>query len=272
MSTSPVIGQARGTSKPLVGMIHLPPLPGAWNYTGMRVADMAARAAHEAELLCGAGFDHILIQNTHDRPSTIHVPAESLTAMTAIAVAVARAVPQPIGLNIHKNDGPGAIAVAHACEAAFVRIKVLVGAVLGPEGLIQGNAREVAALRGKLQSKVEVWADIGELTSTPVTNVSIRELADWAARFGCADRLIITRPTVELSVAAVLEARTSASIPILIGGRTDPQTIAEALERADGVIVGSWLRIGGKTSKDLDPDRINRFIAAVSARVESEAS
>src|SRR5260370_41433472 len=76
-------------SKPLVAMIHLPPLPGAGNYGGAPVRTIAQRAIAEARLLTEAGFDALLIQNTHDRPSTTYVPSETLTAMTAVAEAVA---------------------------------------------------------------------------------------------------------------------------------------------------------------------------------------
>jgi membrane complex biogenesis BtpA family protein len=248
--------------KPLVAMIHLPPLPGAGNYGGAPVRTIAQRAVAEARLLSEAGFDALLIQNTHDRPSTTYVPPETLTAMTAVAGAVAAAVSCPLGINVHKNDGPGALAVAHAVGAAFVRVKVLVGATLGPEGIIQGNADAVVQLRNKLQSRIEIWADLGELTSVPLVDISLRVLADWTARFGSADRLIVTESDVTLSAKAVGFAREGAAIPVLIGGRTDPDSICQALAASDGVIVGSYLRADGKTANDLVARRVHELIQA----------
>jgi uncharacterized protein len=256
-------------SKPLVAMIHLPPLPGAGNYDGAPVRAIADRAMREAEMLADAGFDALLIQNTHDRPSSVVAPAETLTAMTAVAEAVSRVVPCPLGINIHKNDGPGAVAVAHAVGAAFVRVKVLVGATLGPEGIIQGNADAVIRLRNRLQAHIEVWADLGELTSMPVVNVAIDVLADWTARFGSADRLIVTETDVARSASAVSAARKGTSVPILIGGRSDPGSIALALASSDGVIVGSYLHAGGKTANELDPQRVRDLIQA--ARVQGRS-
>ena len=248
--------------KPLVAMIHLPPLPGAGNYDGTSVRMIAQRAVAEAQLLSEAGFDALLIQNTHDRPSTIYVPPETLTAMTAVGEAVAAAVSCPLGINVHKNDGPGALAVAHAVGAAFVRVKVLVGAKLGPEGIIQGNADAIVQLRNKLQSAIEIWADLGELTSVPLVDVSLRVLADWTARFGSADRLIVTEADVALSAKAVSIAREGASTPVLIGGRTDPNSIAQALAASDGVIVGSYLRADGKTANDIVAKRVHELMRA----------
>lgn len=253
-------------AKPLVAMIHLPPLPGAGNYGGSPVQTIAQRAVAEARLLSDAGFDALLIQNTHDRPSTTYVSAETLTAMAAIAEAVATAVSCPLGINVHKNDGPGALAIAHAIGATFVRVKVLVGATLGPEGIIQGNADAVVQLRNKLRSRIEIWADLGELTSVPIIDIPLRVLADWTARFGSADRLIVTEPNVELSAKAVSAAREGASIPILIGGRTDPSSIAQAMAASDGVIVGSYLRADGKTANDLVAKRVHELIQAAGMR------
>jgi uncharacterized protein len=249
-------------SKPLVAMIHLPPLPGAGNYEGAPVRGIVDRAVREARLLSDAGFDALLIQNTHDRPSSVVAPAETLTAMTAVAEALSGAVSCPLGINIHKNDGPGAVAVAHAVGAAFVRVKVLVGATLGPEGMIQGNAEAVVRLRSKLRSKIELWADLGELTSVPLVRMPIEVLADWTARFGSADRLIVTEADVARSAEAVSAARKGASVPILIGGRSDPRSIALALGGSDGVIVGSYLHADGDTANDIDPQRVRELMLA----------
>ena len=251
--------------KPLVAMVNLPPLPGSGNYDGRPVGAITERAVAEAQLLQRAGFNWLLLQNTHDAPTRASVPTTTLTAMAAIGEAVSHAFSGIIGVNVHKNDGPGAIAVAHAIGASFVRVKVLVGACLGPEGVLQGNAGAVSALRRDLGSDIEVWADLGELTSVPIAPVGRDVLADWAGRFGCADRLIVTGSNFEQSVAAVCEAREGTSLPVIIGGRTTPDTVGEALALANGVIVGSCLRVDGRTSGDLQEQQVNDYISAVRA-------
>src|SRR5258708_17624818 len=107
--------------KPLVAMIHLPPLPGAGNYDGTSVRMIAQRAVAEAQLLSEAGFDALLIQNTHDRPSTIYVPPETLTAMTAVGEAGGGAGAPPPRINVHKNDGPGPGGRAPPVGGGFLR-------------------------------------------------------------------------------------------------------------------------------------------------------
>lgn len=255
----------------VTAMIHLPPLPGAGNYSGIPVRELIDRAATEADMLNQGGFSALMLQNTHDAPTRATVPPATLTAMAAIGQAVSSAFPGAVGINVHKNDGPGAVAVAHAIGAGFVRVKVLVGAVLGPEGILEGNADAVHQLRRNLGSDVEIWADLGELTSIPLAPVPLGVQADWAARFGGADRLIITEADVATSTVSVSAARGGTDVPILIGGRTTPENVTDALEIADGVIVGSYLRSGGHTTADLDQRRITQFRDALLARAQTAA-
>lgn len=254
-----------GIPKPLVAMIHLPPLPGAANYDGRPVRDFGRAAAYEARLLADAGFDAVMIQNTHDRPARIRVPAGTVAALAAVTAAVRDAVECDIGVNAHKNDAEAALAAAVAGGASFVRVKVLVGAVVGPEGLIEGSAEVALDIRRAYADAIEIWADLYELTSWPVASTSLENLADLATRFGMADRLIVTDPTVEASRKAVERLRTATPRPVLISGRTTSETVGEALRSADGVIVGTCLRRSSRTDQPLDPAAIEAFLSAARA-------
>jgi membrane complex biogenesis BtpA family protein len=243
-------------------MIHLPPLPGAANYGGESVRDMARAAAGEARALENAGFDAVMIQNTHDRPARVRVAPGTVAALTAVASAVRDAVSFDVGVNAHKNDAEGALAAAVSAGASFVRVKVLVGAVVGPEGVVEGSAATALDIRREYAGGIELWADLYELTSWPLAATPLENLADLATRFGMADRLIVTDPTVEASRAAVQRVRTASSLPVLIGGRTTAETIAEALASADGVIVGTCLRLSARTDQPLDSEAVDRFMQA----------
>lgn len=252
----------QGVDKPLVAMIHLPALPGAANYDGRPVPEIARQAAVEARQLADAGFDGVMLQNTHDRPARLRVRAGTIAAMSAIAVSVRAAASIELGINVHKNDAEAALAVAVGSAASFVRVKVLVGAVIGVEGLIGGAAESALDTRREYASGIEIWADLYELTSWSFAGTSVENLADLATRFGMADRLIVTDPTVDESVAAVARVRSATGVPILVGGRTSAETIRAALTAADGVIVGSCLRHSGRTDMPLDPVSIAAFMSA----------
>lgn len=251
------------SGKTLTAMIHLPPLPGSTNYDHQSVKDICKQAAYEAQTLQAAGFSEIMVQNTHDRPSMLTAPTATTTAMAVITAAIRDSYDGRLGVNVHKNDAEGAIAIAHAAGASFVRIKVLVGAVIGPEGIINGVSDTAQRLRAQLDPTMEIWADLYELTSWSITPTSIENLADLTTRFGGADKIIVTSPTIDESLDAVEAARRTTPKPVLIGGRTDETNIAQALAGSDGVIVGSCLRANGKTSEPLHQAAIDRFVTAV---------
>lgn len=254
-----------GIAKPLVAMIHLPPLPGAANYDATPVREMARAAAAEARVLETAGFDGVMIQNTHDRPARVKLPTGSVAALTAITNTVRDAVTFEIGVNAHKNDAEAALAVAASCGASFVRIKVLVGAVIGPEGIVEGVAERALDLRREYANGIEIWADLYELTSWPVAITSTENLADLATRFGHADRLIVTDPTVEASREAAKRVRSASPLPVFIGGRTTAENIHDALDSSDGVIVGTCLRKSSRTDNALDEEAVHKFMRAARA-------
>ena len=56
---------------------------------------------------------------------------------TALACAVRQRVSLPLGINVLRNDGHSALAVAAASGASFIRVNVLCGARVTDQGLIQ---------------------------------------------------------------------------------------------------------------------------------------
>jgi membrane complex biogenesis BtpA family protein len=227
----------------LIGMVHLPALPGSPAGRGGRLEEIVTAAVRDAVTLHDAGFDAVLIQNSLDRPTRTRADAATVAQLTAVSLAVKSAIPLPIGINIVKNDGPGAVAVAAAVGAEFVRVKVLTGSVLSAEGVIQGCAWETLALRDRLGADVGVWADVYEPTSRPLLAGDLRAAAVDAVDFGQADALIITQPTAERSLESIGQLRAGLpATPMVIGGRVDASNVRAALAEADSVIVGSALK------------------------------
>src|SRR5260370_25720277 len=158
---------ARG-SRALVGMIHLPPLPGSTNHMGQPFGKIVEQAVRDARALHSAGFRAGIIQNTHDLPCTATAPPETVAFLSTVGWEIRREMDWPIGVNILKNDAPGALAVAAAVGAEFVRLKVYVGAVLGAEGVLAPSAADALRTRQRIGTSTEVWADLLDRTSRPL--------------------------------------------------------------------------------------------------------
>ena len=110
-----------GTPKPVVGMAHLPPLPGAPRSDGGIEAVME-RAIADAEALAAGGIDGLLVENFGDAPFyPDDVPKHTVAAMTRATTAVDGAADLPVGVNVLRNDAEAALSVAVAAGSAFVR-------------------------------------------------------------------------------------------------------------------------------------------------------
>lgn len=248
----------------LVGVLHLPPLPGAVNYAGASVRDIAVRAAEDAVALRDAGFTHVMVQDASDMPQAVTVGAPTVAALAVVGAAVTAAVDLPVGVVVGHNDGPSAVAIAHAIGATFVRVKVLTGVSIGPTGWIQGCAHEVAAMRRLLGSDVEVWADVHEATS-----LALASTPAWAATvshdFGRADVLVVTRDSgVADALTSIAELRDSVpGVPFVVGGRVSLDTIDATVAGADGAVLGSAIKRSSAPDARVDPEIAARFGAAL---------
>src|SRR5262245_6618272 len=111
-------------AKPIIGMLHLPPLPGSYNYAGQPLDDIVAHAVREADILTSSGFDGLLMQNAGDRPASLEVCPEKIAYMSVIGAAVHWAHPAvPLGVNVCWNVPKATIAVCHAAGGAFIRLE-----------------------------------------------------------------------------------------------------------------------------------------------------
>ncbi len=253
--------------RPLIGMIHLPSLPGAPNYGGQPVTTIAALAAQDARVLQDGGIDGVLIQNSNDHPPVPRVPAATIAAYAVAATEVARVATIPLGINVLKSDAAATIGIAAAVGARFVRLKGYVGAEVGAEGLVQGCAAEAIRLRRELsaEDKLEIWADALQPTSRSLSAIPAVQAARWCVEFGHADRVVITGDSLEESLEVIGDARGHVSVPLILGGGVEPTTARRAIEASDGLIVGRYLRAGGLAGP-VERHRVDAFLDAAGRR------
>jgi membrane complex biogenesis BtpA family protein len=236
------------------------------------VREIAMRAAEDARVLRDAGFTHVMVQDASDMPQAVRVDAPTVAALSVVGAAVAEAVDIPVGVVVGHNDGPSAVAIAHAIGASFVRVKVLTGVSVGPTGWIEGCAHDVAAMRRRLGSDVQVWADVHEATS-----LALASTKGWAAQealnFGLADTLILTRDSGVVDALDDIEELRGdhPGARFVVGGRVNLDTIAVTAQRADGAILGSAIKSSRAPDARVSPAIAAKFGTAVAQSRTSAA-
>jgi len=242
-----------GSGKVLVGVIHLEPLPGSPGYRGDAAA-IIKRAVEEARVYADAGFDGVVVENYGDLPFLSKgVGPETVAAMALAAGEVKRAVGVPVGVNVLRNDAAAALAIAGVCGCEFVRVNVLVGAFVTSEGILEGQPGSVMRLRRSLAPDALVFADTLVKHASPLSAATPGEDVLDVVERGGADAVIVTgsrtgRPPAGDDLEAVREALRGAgrAVPVLVGSGADPSNAEDFLKLSDGLIVGSYVRSGGR--------------------------
>jgi len=154
------IREVLGTRRPIIGMVHLPPLPGAPRDGGDR-RSLRERARSDARALAAGGVDAVIVENFGDAPfHPNRVPPITVAAMTDLTRSVKAAIDLPVGVNVLRNDAEAALSIAAATGARFVRVNIHTGARVTDQGVIEGRAHETMRLREELDADVKVLADL----------------------------------------------------------------------------------------------------------------
>ena len=157
----------------LIGVVHLPPLPGAPRYSGDLSLESAVRDAGQLE---HAGFDSLIVENFGDVPFyPDDVPATTVAAMTRAVLAIQDNVSIPVGLNVLRNDGRAALGIAAVVGASFIRVNVFTGTMTTDQGAISGRAAEITRLRAQLGAEVAIYADVLVKHAVPPPGVTMEQ-------------------------------------------------------------------------------------------------
>jgi membrane complex biogenesis BtpA family protein len=252
-----------GKTKPVIGMLHLPALPGSPEHS-LSPAKIREWVFRDAEALAAGGVHGFIVENFGDAPFyPRRVPPHTIAFMTAIATAIRSQFALPLGINVLRNDGVGAIAIAAAVEAAFVRVNVYTGARLTDQGIIEGEAHRLLRYRSSLKSNVRVFADVAVKHSAPIADRPLADEIEDTILRGRADAIVISgRATGKETPLDDLKAAKMAagSTPVLAGSGTTITNAADVLAVADGIIAGTALKRDGVSTNPVDPSRVCDFM------------
>ena len=258
--------------RPLIGMVHLAPLPGSPRWGGS-IDDVIKRAMDDARVLAEEGIDGIIVENFGDSPyaaGAVHPATVAAMTIGVLAVhGVVREVDQEsrirVGINVLRADVISALSIAASTGAGFVRTNVLTGAMVTDQGIIEGTAYEALRERRLLGIGTPIFADVMSKHAYPVGAGVVMELeARSTAYRGLADALIVTGDETGAATSGddLRRARTAVpDRPILIGSGLDIGNVSELLPLCDGAILGTALKVDGVTEGPVDRARVREMVA-----------
>ncbi len=258
------------TPNPIVGVVHLLPLPTSPRWGGSLKA-VIDRAEQEATALASGGVHGIIVENFFDAPFTkSQVDPAVVSAMTIVIDRLMNLVTLPIGVNVLRNDAHSAIAIASVVKAQFIRVNVLTGVMATDQGLIEGSAHQLLRYRRELGSDVKILADVLVKHARPLSSPNLTVAVQDTIERGLADGIVLSGwatgspPNLEdLELASAAAKGT----PVFIGSGASWENVSTLMSAADGVIVSSSLKRHGRSDGPIDPNRVSQFVeAAISAK------
>ena len=255
----------KSSRKMVIGMLHLPALAGS-PLASRSLEQIRESVLRDAEVLAEGGVHGLMMENFGDVPFyPDRVPAYVIAQMTAIACEVRRRVDLPLGINVLRNDGRGALAVAHACGASFIRVNVLCGARVADQGLIQGIAHDLLRERAMLgATDVKIFADVDVKHSAPLALRPLKDEVDDLIERALADAIVVSGAGTGKATdpaKARLVKQAAPNTPVFIGSGITAETIGDFVDCADGFIVGTALKEKGVATNPVELSRVQALMS-----------
>jgi uncharacterized protein len=258
--------QIFNTTQPIIGVVHLLPLPTSARWGGSLSA-IVDRAEQEAVALVSGGVDGIVVENFFDAPfPKSRVDPAVVSAMTTIVKRLMELVALPIGINVLRNDSLSAMAIASCTGASFIRVNVLSGVMATDQGVIEGCAHELMRYRRELGSDVKILADVLVKHAQPLSSSDLTNAVHETIDRGLADAIILSGAVTGSppSLEDLRLARAAAgNTPLFIGSGASLENINSLMQFADGAIVSSSLKRQGKIENSIDPIRVSQFVETI---------
>jgi len=266
----------------LIGVVHLPALPGDPRHDGGGFAPVKNHAHADAAALVQGGVDGLLLENFGSAPfpkgtSGARVPPHHVAFLALVAAELKARHGLPLGVNCLRNDARSALGVAAAADADFIRVNVHSGAYVTDQGIIEGEAHETLRYRasmglgpglghgpGQYTREVSIAADILVKHAAPLAPLTPEDATHDCVTRGLADAVIVTGEATGAPVSPDLLRRVATaagSTPVLIGSGLTPDNAPRLAPMAQGGIVGTWVKQRGDVRAPVDPERVATLVA-----------
>lgn len=255
-----------GSTKPIISMVHLLPLPGSPLYDAKGgVNAIIDSAARDIEKLQDGGVDCIMFGNEGDRPYLIKSTPESLAAMAAAVSALKPIIKIPFGVD-YLWDPVATVALGNATGARFGR-EVMTGVYDSDMGLWQPDAASAIRLRHNLaRDDFKMMYNVNAEFASPIGTRTIAQRAKSAVFSALADVVLVsgimTGQAVDTSdIKSVKEVLKDT--PVFANTGVNIDNVKSILSVGDGCVIGTHFKVDGNTWNAVDGDRVKRFMDVV---------
>ena len=252
--------------KPIIGVVHLDPLPGSPNYRG-DFSEIIDKAIRDVRSYYEGGVRYVLIENYGDMPFRIRVKeVETIVAMTIIVRDIIREIGDDlvVGVNLLRNSAPEAIVIAALTGASFIRVNALCQTIDAPEGILYPVARDVADVMYRLRispDEIKILADVNVKHGSPLSKRSLEDVVLDTIERGRAYAIVLTGSrTGEPPDISLVSRVKSMNVRVFIGSGMTPERLKKYWRLADGFIIGTYFKEDHIIRNPVDIENVHKIV------------
>ena len=255
-----------GVSRPVIGMLHLRPLPGDPHYDEAGgLAAVIDAAERDLYALQQGGVDAIMVSNEFSLPYLTRTEPITAICMARVIGGLLPRIERPFGVNV-LWDGVASIDLAAATGASFVR-EIFTGVYASDFGIWNTNVGATARHRTRVCARnVRLLFNIVPEAAAYLGARGLAEIARStifnAGPDGlCVSGLTAGAPTDTSALRIVKDA--AGDTPVFVNTGVNDRNVAEQLAIVDGAVVGTFFKRDGIFSNPIDADRVAALMSIV---------
>jgi uncharacterized protein len=255
-----------GVKKPIIAMCHLGALPGDPYFDpDGGLAAVVEWARKDLNALQTGGVDAVMFSNEFSMPYLTKVPTVTVAGMARVIGEILDEIRIPFGVNV-LWDPAASLDLAAATGAQFVR-EIFSGVYASDFGLWNTNTGEVVRHQQAIGAgNVKLLFNIVPEAAQYLASRDVAEIASTTVFNHRPDALCVSGLTAGASTDTSTLRKVKQAVPDTLvfantGVRVD--NIEEQLSIADGAVVGTTFKYGGKFENHVDQDRVKTFMWAV---------
>ena len=252
--------------KPIIAMVHFPPLPGTPLFKKDDTLESIIESTRkDLVALQNAGVDAVMFGNENDRPYELNVNIASTTTMAYVIGNLKKDINIPFGVNV-LWDAISTIALAAATGASFAR-EIFTGTYASDMGFWNPDAGKAVRYKKSLErDNLVLLYNISAEFAYSMDKRTLAERAKSVVFSSIPDALLVSGPLTGVSTS-IDELKAVKDIvrdvPVLANTGVNISNVKDILEVADGVVIGSSLKVNGDTWKAVDENRAKKFMDEV---------
>ena len=250
----------------IYGVVHLKSLPGSPS-NKFSIDEIIKSAQEDVKSLINGGVDGIIIENFGDTPFVKdNISKRTLASFTTVVENLTIEGEIKVGINVLRNDGIAALAIAEATKSQFVRINVLNNTMFTDQGIIEGDAHEVNQMKSNLNNYIEIFADVFVKHAVPAPGSKIENHAEELIKRAGADVVIVTGDGTghEINIEDLQKVRNIVpSGKLAIGSGVTSNNVDAYKELADILIVGTSFKFDNDVSEKVDPNKVEELVRKI---------